>query len=210
MSVPTRRIVDEDGNDLMATGLTVDTGDLEDKADEAKALIGEVQASPTSNTVLDRLKTLATRIGEVQASPTSNTILDRLKALLTGIVLAAGTNVIGKVRLVTATGDEVTDDTYDVVKTLRQGQVTSSGVKSGDAAIKASAGTVYWISICDDTNDLTVDLNDSDDNSGTDQWSQDYIAPAYAHYIFDPPLPFASGIYLDVSTATCKVVVGYI
>ena len=36
-------------------------------------------------------------IGEVQASPTSNTILDRLKALLTGIVLAAGTAVIGKV-----------------------------------------------------------------------------------------------------------------
>ena len=34
-------------------------------------------------------------VGEVQASPTSNTVLDRLKALLTGIVLAAGTNSIG-------------------------------------------------------------------------------------------------------------------
>lgn len=87
--------------------------------------LGEVQASPTSNTVLDRLKAIATalgfsfgagavnattqritlasddplvsRLGEVQASPTSNTLLDRVKALLTGIVLAAGTNRIGKV-----------------------------------------------------------------------------------------------------------------
>ena len=48
-------------------------------------------------------------IGEVQASPTSNTILDRLKALLTGIVLAAGTAVIGKVgHDSTGIGDGVT------------------------------------------------------------------------------------------------------
>jgi hypothetical protein len=43
--------------------------------------------------------TFTGRIGEVQASPTANTVLDRLKALLTGIVLAAGTALIGKVKL---------------------------------------------------------------------------------------------------------------
>lgn len=50
------------------------------------------------------LASLDTKLGEVQASPTANTVLDRLKALatgitglLTGIVLAAGTNLIGKV-----------------------------------------------------------------------------------------------------------------
>ncbi len=60
--------------------------------------IGEVQASPTANTLLDRLKTLATSftslfalIGEVQASPTSNTVLDRLKQLLTNAVPKKGT-----------------------------------------------------------------------------------------------------------------------
>lgn len=37
------------------------------------------------------------QIGEVQASPTANTLLDRLKALLTGIVLAAGENHVGEV-----------------------------------------------------------------------------------------------------------------
>ena len=36
-------------------------------------------------------------IGKVTVSPASNTLLARLKDLLTGIALAAGTNVIGKV-----------------------------------------------------------------------------------------------------------------
>lgn len=40
---------------------------------------------------------LAALIGEVQANPTANTVLDRLKALLTGVSLAAGANIIGKV-----------------------------------------------------------------------------------------------------------------
>lgn len=39
---------------------------------------------------------LFARLGEVQASPTANTLLARLKDLLTGIVLAAGANAIGK------------------------------------------------------------------------------------------------------------------
>ena len=40
-------------------------------------------------------------IGKVTVSPASNTLLARLKDLLTGIALAAGTNIIGKVRLAT-------------------------------------------------------------------------------------------------------------
>lgn len=38
-------------------------------------------------------------IGEVQASPTANTVLARLKDLLTGIILAAGSNLIGIVKI---------------------------------------------------------------------------------------------------------------
>ena len=57
-------------------------------------------------------------IGEVQTTPTSNTLLRRVKDLLTGIVLAAGTAVIGKIRLVAATGDEITNDTIDAIQTV--------------------------------------------------------------------------------------------
>jgi hypothetical protein len=42
--------------------------------------------------------TFTGRVGEVQASPTANTLLGRLKDLLTGIVLAAGSAIIGAVR----------------------------------------------------------------------------------------------------------------
>lgn len=41
---------------------------------------------------------LVTILGAVTASPVANTIGDRLKALLTGIVLAAGSNIIGSVK----------------------------------------------------------------------------------------------------------------
>ncbi len=84
-----------------------------------------------------------------------------------------------------------------------------SGVKSADAAIKASPGAVYWMTVTD-TAALAIELNDSTGGAGTDQWAGDFPAGAYAHFIFDPPLAMTAGIYLDVSTATCKVTIGYI
>ena len=65
-------------------------------------------------------------IGEVQASPTANTVLDRLKALLTGIVLSAGTALIGKVSI-----DQATANANEVVvksnTAVLQGNITLDG-----------------------------------------------------------------------------------
>jgi len=85
------------------------------KQDTLAGLVGEVQASPTANTLLDRLKSIATAlagtlaisasalplptgaatsanqdtlaglVGEVQTTPTANTMLDRLKAIATAL-----------------------------------------------------------------------------------------------------------------------------
>lgn len=82
-------------------------------------------------------------IGEVQASPTAYTVLARLKDLLTGIVLAAGTAVLGKVRLVTALGDEVTNDTKDAVKTDK---IITKTIQTELKAITAVAAEVQSIS----------------------------------------------------------------
>lgn len=49
-------------------------------------------------------------VGEVQPDPTANTVLARLKALLTGIVLAAGSAIIGKVGI-----DQTTPGTTNAV-----------------------------------------------------------------------------------------------
>ena len=55
-------------------------------------------------------------MGEVQETPSEYTLLRRLKDLLTGMVLAAGTNVIGKIRHVSATGDELSNDDSDALR----------------------------------------------------------------------------------------------
>ena len=54
--------------------------------------------------------TFTGRIGEVQANPTANTLLGRVKDLLTGIVLSAGTAIIGKVGI-----DQTSDGTTNLV-----------------------------------------------------------------------------------------------
>lgn len=94
------------------------------------------------------------------------------------------------------------------VRDVESGLLTS-GVKQADAAIKATAGKVFWVSVSD-TAALAIELNNSTDNSGTDKWAIDLPAGGYALFTFNPPIEFTTGIYLDVSTATCKVVVGYI
>ena len=86
--------------------------------------------------------------------------------------------------------------------------LATSGVKSADALIKSGASAVYWLTVSD-MSALAIELNDSIDNSGPDRWAVNIPANGYAHFIFDPPIEFTTGIYLDVSTATCKVTVGY-
>lgn len=51
-----------------------------------------------------------TALGTVTASPTTNTVLARLKDLLTGIILATGSNIIGRVGI-----DQTTPGTTDSV-----------------------------------------------------------------------------------------------
>ena len=93
-----------------------------------------------------------------------------------------------------------------VVRVL--GDLVPTTVLSADTAIKTSPGVIYWISLSD-TAALAIELNDSTNNTGTDRWAVDLPADGYGMWIFDPPIQCALGIYLDVSTGTCKVVVGY-
>lgn len=58
---------------------------LKTSSDALATILGEVQASPTANTLLDRVKALSSLIGEVQANPTANTLLDRLKTIATAL-----------------------------------------------------------------------------------------------------------------------------
>jgi len=79
----------------------------------------------------------------------------------------------------------------------------NSGLISTDTAVFSSAGKVYWITISD-TGDVEVELNDSIDNSGTDKWGikLDASVNNIFHAVFDPPIEFSTGIYVDVTSST--------
>lgn len=118
--------------------------------------LGEVQASPTSNTVLDRLKTLAgliTQLGEVQASPTSNTVLDRLKTIATAVAAATPA---GSAIIGKVTTDQTTHGTTDLVAA----DVTKIGGTAVDGnSGNKSAGTLRVVLATDQpalTNKLLV------------------------------------------------------
>jgi hypothetical protein len=73
---------------------------------------GIAGTSPNTKTLYD----LSSLIGEVQASPTANTLLARLKDILSLVVLAAGTNIIGKVGI-----DQTTPGTTNAVEDVGYG-----------------------------------------------------------------------------------------
>lgn len=87
--------------------------------------------------------------------------------------------------------------------------LSSSGVKTADAAIKASPGNVYWITISVSAA-AVIGIADSTSNSTTYEWKVTIPTDGYAHYILDPPLELDTGIWLDIASGTTDVIVGYI
>lgn len=125
------------------------------------------------------LAAIPSRLGEVQASPTANTVLDRLKALLTGIVLAAGSNTIGRVdhtttgvghgvKTVSAAGtDEALAGSTAAKWVMIQAQTDNTGyIAVGAAGVDATVatGTGVLLAIgesitipCDNLADIYID-----------------------------------------------------
>jgi hypothetical protein len=97
------------------------------------------------------------------------------------------------------------NDTYH-----RHGEsgLLSTGVKTADVAVKADTGKVYWLTAYASAA-AVIGLADSLTNSTTYVWKITLANTTSGHYIFDPPLEFATGIWLDVVSGTCDVVVAY-
>ncbi len=87
--------------------------------------------------------------------------------------------------------------------------IKSSGVKTADVLIKTGHGLVWWLTVSD-TSAGVIGLADSLTNSATYVWQITIPADGYAHFIFDPPLEFETGIWLDIPTGTPDTIVGYI
>ena len=87
--------------------------------------------------------------------------------------------------------------------------LSSTGVKTADVQVKGSAGAVYWITISVSAA-AVIGIADSTTNSTTYEWKATIPTDGYAHYILDPPLELATGIWLDIASGTTDVIVGYI
>lgn len=85
--------------------------------------------------------------------------------------------------------------------------LSASGLKTADGQIKASAGAVY---MCTISKEGTIGLADSIGDSAIYIWGATIPADGYAHYIFDPPWEFDTGIWFDVTNGTPDVYIGYI
>lgn len=110
----------------------------------AVTLASDQDALPVSNASLPLPSGASTsaQIGEVQASPTANTVLDRLKALLTGIVLSAGSAIIGKVGI-----DQTTPGLTNGVQTKQYAGVpTSFAIQTSDQTVfTLAAGEIGFV-----------------------------------------------------------------
>jgi hypothetical protein len=82
---------------------------------------------------------------------------------------------------------------------------------TSDTAISTVPTKVYWMTISNThaTDPATVQLNDSDDDSGTDIFAIDIEQGQQFHMIFDPPIQFAVALWADITGGTVKVNVGY-
>jgi hypothetical protein len=98
---------------------------------------------------------------------------------------------------------------FGAPKSRGRAGLLSSGVKTQDTQIKSGGGLVHWVTLSA-TAASVVGLADAVGNSTT--YVEKFTLPSdgYAHYILDPPLEFATGIWLDVVSGTCDVIVGYI
>jgi hypothetical protein len=108
-------------------------------------------ASPATEAKQDTgntsLASIDTKFGQVQASPTANTLLARLKDLLTGIVLAPSTNNIGDVDVLTLKGaanlanGQVTAGTTSAEVVALRATRRSVLIRNTDPANSAYVGT---------------------------------------------------------------------
>jgi hypothetical protein len=115
--------------------MTQRSGNIHDFEDGTQAIAAVIEDSAGAVVVPLSEGTFTGRVGEVQASPTANTLLARLKDLLSLIVLAAGSNIIGKVGI-----DQTTPGTTESVTTKTKGYTSGkvSVTRTADTAIYAA------------------------------------------------------------------------
>lgn len=93
----------------------------------------------------------------------------------------------------------------------RASELCSTKRLTAVGAIKAAAGKLYWITVRPSTQDWYVSIDNSTDGSGTTAWDVGSGGSSSApfHAVFDPPIPFSTGIYLEAVDHITSITAGY-
>jgi len=97
-----------------------------------------------------------------------------------------------------------------VLKVARASAGLSTTRRTTVGAVKASAGVLYWISIYPSAASWAVGLDDSLDGSAATKWDMGGADANGLHIVFDPPIPFTTGIYVETMTNITSITAGYI
>lgn len=82
--------------------------------------------------------------------------------------------------------------------------------KTATGSAVSGACKVYWMTIAVDDDHGKLDLSDGT-SSGTTIWTwEDYVGVAGGTQNFDPPMPFATGIYIETFYHLGAVTFGYL
>jgi hypothetical protein len=150
---------------ISATSLPLPTGAATESTLAARlaeatftARIGEVQASPTVNTVLDRLKTIAGNFATLASDAVLQAVRDRLPSALVGgrldvnvgAALPVGTNNIGNVGIATMPAVALDSGTLAALETIQVGSLPS---------LPAGENHVGRVTLFDDVLEITLSLD---------------------------------------------------
>jgi hypothetical protein len=115
--------------------VSIEEGGGGDGLTDTQLRASAVPVSVSGVATADKQDALAALVGEVQASPTSNTLLDRLKAIYTALTsaLPAGTNTVGAFR--------GSSNLLDVVLTLDTNVYASGDVLAATQAVASAVPT---------------------------------------------------------------------
>jgi len=87
-------------------------------------------------------------------------------------------------------------------------------VTASEALLRTGQSYVHWVTVGNThaTETPAIELNDSTDDTGTDRWaivmSDIDGATSAIHCVFDPPIFFETGVFLDITNGTVTVMVG--
>lgn len=85
----------------------------------------------------------------------------------------------------------------------------STSIKTADGAAKSAPGTAYWMSVSAGATGGTIQLNDSTADGGTDRFDVSMPANSVAFFLFDPPIEFGTGIFIDIPGTNITATLGY-